>query len=269
MKNLDEKINEIGKIMGAMSSQLVGFNEDIEAGSFSFCVCKNNEALCVNLKKTYLDSHTPSEIAGALSAVSITNDEFVKNIHYCLRGHKEERNKTGIVYRRFLDLDVLYEVRQGSFNFFITHDIMKHRGFTNEDLERAAAKNLERPGFCTGRTLVETLVGLGMEAPADESDDNVYVLSAGATEGACVLLNNKFIAEFVNKKNLDYIQIIPSSIHEILAVIPPKGVNLDESNKELKSMCTDVNDTIVSEGEILSYNIYIADRNGNVFLATN
>ena len=50
--------------------------------------------------------------------------------------------------------------------------------------------------------------------------------------------------------------IIPSSIHELL-LLPAEH---DEESREIKSMIREINDTQVSEEEILSYSLYFYDR---------
>ena len=92
--------------------------------------------------------------------------------------------------------------------------------------------------------------------------------ASGSEEDSLYLLSNKFNylgASYIYDINtLNAISsmlgtnfwILPSSIHEIL-IAPDRGL-LDF--KELEEMVKSINDSIVEEKDILSYNIYYYDR---------
>lgn len=72
--------------------------------------------------------------------------------------------------------------------------------------------------------------------------------------GASIILYNEQLAQLSEKLNDDLL-IMPSSIHEVLAV-PASSMNAID----LKQMVREVNDTEVSEQEILGYSVYRYNR---------
>lgn len=72
--------------------------------------------------------------------------------------------------------------------------------------------------------------------------------------GASIILYNEQLAELSDKLSDDLL-IMPSSIHEVLAV-PASSMDAID----LKQMVREVNDTEVSEQEILGYSVYRYNR---------
>lgn len=72
--------------------------------------------------------------------------------------------------------------------------------------------------------------------------------------GASIILYNEKLAELSAKLDDDLL-IMPSSIHEVLAV-PASSIDVED----LKNMVREVNDTEVSEQEILGYSVYRYNR---------
>ena len=70
-----------------------------------------------------------------------------------------------------------------------------------------------------------------------------------------MLIFNSSLRDFSDREGSSF-YIIPSSIHELL-LLP---VEDDSDSAEIKDMIKDVNDTQVSEEEILSYSLYYYDR---------
>ena len=80
------------------------------------------------------------------------------------------------------------------------------------------------------------------------------VVSEDETGTASIILYNEQLAQLSEKLNDDLL-IMPSSIHEVLAV-PASSMNAID----LKQMVREVNDTEVSEQEILGYSVYRYNR---------
>lgn len=72
--------------------------------------------------------------------------------------------------------------------------------------------------------------------------------------GASIILYNEQLAELSDKLSDDLL-IMPSSIHEVLAV-PASSMDAID----LKQMVREANDTEVSEQEILGYSVYRYNR---------
>ncbi len=88
-----------------------------------------------------------------------------------------------------------------------------------------------------------------------EYGSNIFVLTnKRKINGANILLFKEKIAEVAEKVG-DDLFILPSSIHELLA-IPAGQADIDI----LRQMVREVNDTEVAPDEILSYEVYLYDR---------
>ena len=72
--------------------------------------------------------------------------------------------------------------------------------------------------------------------------------------GASIILYNEQLEQLSDKLNDDLL-IMPSSIHEVLAV---PASSMDAA--DLKQMVREVNNTEVSEQEILGYSVYRYNR---------
>ena len=84
----------------------------------------------------------------------------------------------------------------------------------------------------------------------------MYVLSnKSRVEGAACMLYPNLIQDFAEAIQSSF-YIIPSSIHELL-LLPTKHF---EESQEVTSMIQEINDTQVSVEEILSYSLYLYDR---------
>lgn len=181
-----------------------------------------------------------------------------------------ERNAdrlAGAPFRKLLDLAALYRVvvnasSVGSASFILTNEMMAVSGIDIEELDQAAIRNTQNKGFSV-RTMQEVMSEMMAGMPKDmlevtSSGPAMYVLTNhSGINGANILLFNEQLAE-VAEKVKDDLFILPSSIHEVLAV--PAG-QMDTSN--LKNMVQNVNETEVSPDEILGYEVYRYRRETN------
>lgn len=84
----------------------------------------------------------------------------------------------------------------------------------------------------------------------------MYVLSnKSRVDGAACMLYPNLIQDFAEAIQSSF-YIIPSSIHELL-LLPTRHL---EESQEIKSMIREINDTQVSAEEILSYSLYLYDK---------
>ena len=99
----------------------------------------------------------------------------------------------------------------------------------------------------------------GVDENSEESfSDSVpmYVLSnQRRVEGAACMLYPNLVRDFAEAVGSSF-YIIPSSVHELL-LLPT--AHLEESS-EIKNMIREINDTQVSTEEILSYSLYLYDK---------
>lgn len=75
--------------------------------------------------------------------------------------------------------------------------------------------------------------------------------------GSAVMLCNSYLNEAANTIGEEKIILIPSSIHEIIAI----SASLDV--EDVKAMVKEVNSTELKPEEILSDNVYLYDSNCN------
>ena len=62
----------------------------------------------------------------------------------------------------------------------------------------------------------------------------------------------------------DDLYILPCSVNEVLLV---RASELEDGVDELKEMVRDVNETVVSEKDILSYSVYYYDKENGITIA--
>lgn len=184
-----------------------------------------------------------------------------------MNAEKNADRLAGAPFRKLLDLAALYRVvvnasADGSASFILTNKMMAVSGIDIEELDQAAIRNTQNKGFSV-RTMQEVMSEMMAGMPKDmlevtSSGPAMYVLTNhSGINGANILLFNEQLAK-VAEKVKDDLFILPSSIHEVLAV--PAG-QMDTSN--LKDMVQNVNETEVSPDEILGYEVYRYRRETN------
>ena len=159
--------------------------------------------------------------------------------------------------KKIMDLAALYKVKFKNCSYLLTCEKMAIAGISVDELEKAAVRNTEKVGFIK-KTMAQVMAE-DLDMPEDvtemKEEPQLYVLTNKRREnGANILLFKDELAEFAEMIGDDFF-ILPSSIHEVLAV-PASQVDY----KELKHMVKDVNDTQVAPDEILGYEVYRYDR---------
>lgn len=185
-----------------------------------------------------------------------------------------ERNKEllkDIPHVEFLDLSIVFQcmVSQAGFgmaSILIHNAHQKLWEVSVEDLYRAAKENTQILLGHEIKSMSEVLCGIMEEEGTEESDEDymlemsdsvpMYVLTnKQKVNGAACMLYPDLIRQFSDRfgKNLF---IIPSSVHELL-LLPAD--HKDEAS-EIRCMIREINDTQVRVEEILSYSLYLYDR---------
>lgn len=174
-----------------------------------------------------------------------------------------EVNDTSVIYRIMVSEDA-----KGIGSALVTNHIAEVIGMNEEELFKAAAENTPKLFPPTVKPMSQVLLGIltddgGM--PKDVAEQVVDGLRDGG-EMMWIISNNKGISGAVNmifEKNLhelakginDDLYILPSSIHEVIAVPSSLG-NPDE----LAKMVLEVNTDVVDVSERLSNQVYQYDR---------
>ena len=194
-------------------------------------------------------------------AYVFNKDYILANVEYQLVN--EERNAERLHMfprKKVLDLVAIYRVvvrsdEKGIESYALNNQVLKMSGISLELLDRAAFENTRKVGFKV-ITMRELIAEIDEEiAAAMESDPTMYVLTnIRKINGANILLYKEQLSQ-VAKKMQDDFYILPSSIHELLAV-PVSDVDV----KQLRKMVKEVNDNEVTPEEILGYEVYRYSR---------
>ena len=160
-----------------------------------------------------------------------------------------------------MDLAVVYRIMIGDFNDGIGSALIKNNmletwGVTLDELHECAMKNTKELLGYSKKSMVETIAEMtGEEEPGFMFELPLFVLSTNnKLFGAITMLDTDLLAGICEEAGINKLAIIPSSIHELIAVT--------DENIDLNAICSmvaEVNDTEVEPEEILSYNMYSFD----------
>lgn len=203
----------------------------------------------------------------------ISNWEFAKDRLKVklLKADGNEEYLGTTIWRKFLDLAivpvvVLGDNDEGVASVVISESLAKTYGKEPEEIiDLAIASSNGKNEFKSMRdVLMESMGGMSDDMFPEDEDQMMYVLTnKNKTNGACAMLDTALLASLAELVESD-LYILPSSIHELIAV---NGARV-ESADDLRKMVRDVNDTQLAPSEILSYNVYKYDREtGTVTIA--
>ena len=210
----------------------------------------------------YQNSETP-EIE--MNVEKLIDRKFIlDHVEYQLVNAEENAEKLkDIPGKKIADLVAIYRVvvsagEDGVMSYVLTKAILDRSGISFEELDEAAKKNTEKSGFSV-RTMSEVmceLMGVNVGQEIEEPDGpQMYVLTnARKLHGANIMLYKEYLEIAAEKMNGDF-YIIPSSIHELIAV-PVSAQGLEE----LREMVKAVNDNQLAPEEILGYEVYRYNR---------
>ena len=169
-----------------------------------------------------------------------------------------------VPHKDFLDLAVMYRVEvmldeSTSGTILVHNNHMEKIGISFEELDEAAKRNTERNGFLVRplAAVLSKMMGLTEEeamAVSQNGDMTHIMTNEKRIHGAAIMLYSNYFEELAEKLH-DDLFIIPSSVHELLA-LPAKRI----SKEAVERMVEEVNDTDVDDDEILSYTVYRYSR---------
>lgn len=164
-------------------------------------------------------------------------------------------------YETLEDLAIIYFIKigdltDGAATMMINDELMKNWNITEAELHSVALQNEQNVQYSV-RSMSSVLKSIGnnmslgdIENVLNDSIPFFIVTNENGINGSAVLLNTDYLKMIESKIGKFY--ILPSSVHEII-VLPESEVN---DVVYLKEMVKDVNDSVVEEDEILSYNVY-------------
>lgn len=168
-----------------------------------------------------------------------------------------------IPYIPYLDLAIVFyalleHTEKGTATIMVTNEMAKYWNITNEDLYKLAKENSPKilpPEFLPMRVVINQF--MGVETTQEDLENNcMYVLSNQYRHfGASAILYSNVLEEIGNELDMDY-YILPSSIHEVIILPVDCGMN----EEGISEMVEEINQTQVSEDEVLSNHAYFYDR---------
>lgn len=233
------------------------FIEDIEKEEASVA------EVAEEIFEMYEENRNP-ELGATIS--DLTKKEFILgHVEYQLvNADRNAERLQGVPSKKIADLAALYRTvisndERGTASFVVSDEMMKVAGISIEELDEAADRNTKNAGFLVKsmQQVMAEMMGMPEEmAEAMADGPQMFVLTNGRkTNGANILLFKEQLAELAEKVDDDFF-ILPSSIHELLA-IPASQV---DDAEQLRQMVREVNDTQVAPDEILGYEVYLYNR---------
>lgn len=198
----------------------------------------------------------------------ITREKVIDNVVFRIINANQNVNLLADVpHFEFLNLAVIYSVPLGidfrgmHTSFKVTNEIASQMKISDRELYEASLNNTISHYNFEIISMEQMLESMGM-AGAQTDEMPLYVCTGKEKmNGAAILLYPQYFHEIAEKEESD-LYIIPSSIHEVLA-IPTKFV---ANPCDLKKMCNDVNSAEVISEEQLGNMIYRYRRLYNDFM---
>lgn len=184
-----------------------------------------------------------------------------------------ERNESLVehsISKEFLDLSAVVRVilkmdKEGMSSMALSKKDAENLGMTEEEIYAAALANTLRlfpPKLMNLWGYVEQNIGIGL--PYEEDEVTTYILTnQKEVDGAFYLMSRELVGNIAEMLE-DDLYILPSSVNEVLLV---RASEVRDGVDGLKAMVRDVNETIVAEKDILSYNVYHYDKEHGITIA--
>ncbi len=169
----------------------------------------------------------------------------------------------------FFDLAIVFFImldttEKGAATILITNDILNYWDIPHDTLHQIAAANTPKLLVAEFKPMAVVIQELlhHTPSPSDFEDPYMYVLTNEHRHfGAACILYNHVLEDIANQLGEDFF-ILPSSIHEV--IILPKSKLPDDL--VLNEMILEINQTQVSQEEILSDHAYYYDAVENCFM---
>lgn len=184
-----------------------------------------------------------------------------------------ERNESLVeqsISKEFLDLSAVVRVvlkmdKEGMASMALSKGDAEILGMTEEEIYAAALANTLRlfpPKLMNLGRYVE--MRIGAELPLGEDEVTTYILTnQKEVDGAIYFMSPEVVGAIAEALE-DDLYILPSSVNEVLLV---RASELEDGVDKLKEMVRDANETVVSEKDILSYNVYHYDKEHGITIA--
>lgn len=184
-----------------------------------------------------------------------------------------ERNESLVeqsISKEFLDLSAVVRIvlkmdKEGMASMALSKGAAEILGMTEEEIYAAALANTLRlfpPKLMNLGRYVE--MSIGGKLPFGEDEVTTYILTnQKEVDGAIYFMSPEVVGAIAEALE-DDLYILPCSVNEVLLV---RASELEDGVDELKEMVRDVNETVVSEKDILSYSVYHYDKENGITIA--
>lgn len=184
-----------------------------------------------------------------------------------------ERNESLVeqsISKEFLDLSAVVRVvlkmdKEGMASMALSKGDAEILGMTEEEIYAAALANTLRlfpPKLMNLGRYVE--MSIGAELPLGEDEVTTYILTNQKEVDGAIYFMSPEVVGAIAEALKDDLYILPSSVNEVLLV---RASELEDGVDKLKEMVRDANETVVSEKDILSYNVYHYDKEHGITIA--
>lgn len=194
------------------------------------------------------------EIAKSFRNIELNYENVLSHTKACLVNYENNKDMLEkIPHRQFLDLAVIYRCfLDANISFIITNDAMELLETNQNELWEAAEANADEYECKSVSEFIRKKIGVYVP------DKPLYfVTNKSKLYGSSVMLGTEPFKELATKFNSD-LYIIPSSVHEVLAVPTSELQNsLVENVEGLRTLVGVVNSDNVDEQEVLSSSVYL------------
>lgn len=215
------------------------------------------EHVMIRIAQSYVEADSRTDI----DADMVLDFDIVKSriVPHLVSLEENAEKLLEIPYKTVNDLAAVFYIEtnrssDGVLKVCITNDLMEMYGVSEDELYDIAVKNLNTfsvPCFKGVSELISKDIGL--DIPKSKAEQ-IYVITNGdRINGSAQILNENLMEQVSIKFGGDF-YIIPSSIHEVLAI--PVG---NKSVEELEYMVREVNSTEVKKEDKLSDSVYAYD----------
>lgn len=215
------------------------------------------DQVMIRIADSYVEADTQKDI----DASFITDFESVKShiVPHLVNCEENAEKLMGVPYKKVNDLAAIFYIDvgrngDGVMQACITNDLMDMYGVDANELYDISVKNLNTISVPSFRGMSEVISqDFGMDVPMPEEEQMYVITNGDKVNGSAQMLNEHLMDQASARIGGDF-YIIPSSIHEVLAV-PVGRMEVDE----LEAMVRDVNSTQVAKEDKLSDTVYAFD----------
>ena len=177
-----------------------------------------------------------------------------------------------VPHEQFLDLAIVAYVElgqpiveEGSATVLVSENLREIWGITPEEVIQQALYNVRDDAVI--QDIEDALRELGaehlMDLLSNKDKGFLYVISNKKQfHGGIHIMNKAAISKFADEKNVKYVYIMPSSVHEVMLLPATNAVDIDAVHR-LRKIVSEVNESQLPVEQILSNNVYLYSREEN------